>query len=129
MHNTPRSMSAAAIAASLLLLGACSNEPETVVAGPADPDAATVAAAPAVELPPMVTASRTYRCKDNSLVYIDFFNNKTAIYKTEKAATTGTVLTAPEDGQAYTAEGFSVSGNTAEISLTAPGKGTVSCKA
>jgi hypothetical protein len=114
----------------LALLAACSNEPENITAdGPPDPDAAEVAAAPKVELPPMLAGSRTYRCKDNSLVYIDFFSNNTAIYKTDKAATGGTTLTATEPGKPYTAEGYSVSGNTADIQLTAPGKGSTTCKA
>ena len=111
------------------MLAACSNEPENVVAGDNDPDAAEVAAAPPVELPPMLAGSRTYRCKDNSLVHIDFFSNNTAVYKTEKDAPTGTTLTAEGPGKPYVAEGYSVSGNSETIELTAPGKGSTSCKA
>lgn len=126
VHPTLKVVSLALFA----LLAACSNEPENLTgAGPADPDAAVVAAAPKVELPPMLAGSRTYRCKDNSLVHIDFFNNNTALYKTDKDATTGTTLTAAEPGQPYTAEGYSVSGNTDNIELTAPGKGSTTCKA
>ncbi len=126
VHSTFKVASLALVA----LLAACSNEPENLTAGgPADPDAAEVAAAPKVELPPMLAGSRTYRCKDNSLVHIDFFNNNTALYKTDKDATTGTTLTAAEPGQPYTAEGYSVSGNTDNIELTAPGKGSTTCKA
>lgn len=113
----------------LSLLAACSNEPETLTANNNDPDAATVAAAPPVELPPMMTGSRTYRCKDNSLVYIDFFNNNTAVYKTKKEDTTGTTLKSEGEGKPYTAEGYSVSANSDSIDLTAPGKGSTSCKA
>jgi hypothetical protein len=114
----------------LAMLSACSSEPENITAdGPADPDAAQVAAAPPVELPPMLTGSRTYRCKDNSLVYIDFFSNNTAQYKTAKDAPTGTTLTAEGPDKPYVAEGYSVSGNTDNISLTAPGKGSTTCKA
>lgn len=113
----------------LALLTACSNEPETLTANDNDPDAAEVAAAPKVELPPMMTGSRTYRCKDNSLVYIDFFNNNTAVYKAKKEDTGGTTLTSEGEGQPYKAEGYSVSANSETIELTAPGKGTTSCKA
>ena len=114
----------------LALLAACNSEPENLTSdGPPDPDAAEVAAAPKVELPPMLAGSRTYRCKDNSLVYIDFFSNNTATYKTDKDAKTGTTLTAAEPGKPYTAEGYSVSGNTDHIELTAPGKGSTTCKA
>lgn len=113
----------------IAMLSACSGEPENITAGDNDPDAAQVAAAPPVELPPMLTGSRTYRCKDNSLVHIDFFNNNTALYKAEKNATTGTTLTAAGPDQPYTAEGFSVSGNSDNIELTTPGKGSTTCKA
>ena len=68
-------------------LAACNNEPETVPASGADPQAEALKTAPKVELPPAIAASRTYRCKDNSLVYIDFYTNNTAMYRTEKGGT------------------------------------------
>jgi hypothetical protein len=117
----------AAIAA-LLSVTACQNEPEVVDSGGPDPHADALANAAPVELPPAIAASRTYRCKDNSLVYIDFYTNNTAQYRTEQAGTP-TQLTATGEGQPYTAEGYSVSANAAQINLTAPGKGTQSCKA
>jgi len=113
----------------LALLAGCNSEPENIVAGDNDPDANKLATLPPVELPPMMTASRTYRCKDNSLVYIDFYNNNTATYKAQKAATGGTALTSEGEGKPYTAEGFSISSSGTDITLTAPGKGTTSCKA
>jgi uncharacterized protein (DUF2345 family) len=118
---------AAASVAAFLSLAACSNEPEIVDTNP-DPQAAELAKAAPVEAPPMIQASRTYRCKDNSLVYIDFYTNNTAQYRTEKGGQ-ATILTAAEAGQPYAAEGYSVSANNAQITLTAPGKGTLSCKA
>jgi hypothetical protein len=127
MRNAPRLLRAAPIAA-VFLLAACNSGPETVTTGTADPDAAKVAAAPPVQLPPMMTASRTYRCKDNSLVYIDFFNNNTAAYRTEKEGK-ATTLTAEAEGKPYKLDGYSVSGSGTEISLTAPGKGSTTCKA
>ena len=124
MYKT--AFTAAALAASLSL-ASCSNEPEVVDTNP-DPQAAELAKAGPVEPPPMIQASRTYRCKDNSLVYIDFYTNNTARYRTEKG-TQGTTLTAAEAGQPYTAEGYSVSGNAEQVTITAPGKGSQSCKA
>ena len=117
----------AAAFAALLSLSACSNEPELVDTNP-DPMKDELAKAGPVEAPPMIQASRTYRCKDNSLVYIDFYTNNTAQYRTEKGGP-ATTLTAAEAGQPYTAEGHSVSANAAQINLTAPGKGSLSCKA
>ena len=119
-------LAAATIAVSLSLV-ACNNEPEVVDTSP-DPQAEALKNAAPVELPPAIAASRTYRCKDNSLVYVDFYTNNTAMYRTEKGGTP-TALTAPEAGKPYVAEGYSVSANDANITLTAPGKGTLSCKA
>lgn len=120
---------AAAALAALLTLGACNSEPETIVAGgPADPQAEALKNAPAVEPPPMIQASRTFRCKDNSLVYADFFTNHTVRVRTEKDGA-ATVLTAADGKPPYVADGWSVSDNAKEITLTAPSKGTQSCKA
>jgi len=117
----------AACVAATLTLAACKNEPEVVDTSP-DPQAEALKNAPPVELPPAIAASRTYRCKDNSLVYIDFYTNNTARYRTEKGGTP-TELTSTEAGKPYTAEGYSVSANAENITLTAPGKGTLTCKA
>ena len=119
-------LAAAGIAATLSL-AACNNEPEVVDTAP-DPQAEALKNAPPVELPPAIAASRTYRCKDNSLVYIDFYTNDTARYRTEQGGE-ATTLTSAGEGQPYTAEGHSVSANAADITLTAPGKGTLTCKA
>jgi hypothetical protein len=127
MQMNPRFFAAAALGASLFLT-AC-NKPETIVAGgPSDPDAAALNAAAPVALPPMVTQSRTYRCKDNRLVYVDFFSNNTANYKTSKDGSP-TVLTAPEAGKPYAAAGYSISGDGPSAEIAAPGKESQSCKA
>lgn len=126
MHIKSRFLTAAVLG-SALLLTAC-GKPETITAGNDDPDAATLNAAQPVELPPMVTQSRTYRCKDASLVYVDFFSNNTAMYKTQKDGT-GTTLTAAEPGKPYTAEGYSVSGDGPQVEIAAPGKPAQGCKA
>ena len=66
--------------AGVALLSACNknDEPE-VVGGPADPMAEQLANAAPVELPPSVKATKQYRCKDNSLYFVDFMtDDKTA---------------------------------------------------
>jgi hypothetical protein len=128
MINTALRSAAALPAASLLVLGACNSEPETVTAGGADPQAEALKKAPPVAPPPAIQASRTFRCKDNSLVYIDYYTNSTARVRTEKEGTP-TVLTAEGGAPPYKAEGWSLSDNARQVSLTAPGKGTRSCKA
>lgn len=117
----------AASLAAFLTLAACSSEPEVVDTNP-DPQAEALANAPPVEAPPMIQASRTYRCRDNSLVYIDFYTNNTARVRAERGEA-GTLLTAPEAEQPYTAEGYSVSGSGEQISYTSPTGGTQTCNA
>jgi hypothetical protein len=76
----------------------------------------------------MIQASRTFRCKDNSLIYADYYTDNTARVRTEKDGTP-TVLTSTAGQPPFTAEGWSLSANGDQVTLTAPGKGTQSCKA
>lgn len=118
-------------AAALSLLSACgSNDEPEVVGGPADPMAKELANAAPVELPPAVKDSRSYRCKDNSLIFVDFLaDDKTANLRTEKEGAP-TKLVAPEAGKPFVAEGgYSVEGGGATITATLPGKSAQSCKA
>jgi uncharacterized lipoprotein YajG len=117
---------AAAPLAAALALSAC-NKPETINAND-DPQTEALRNAAPVEAPPMIQASRAYRCKDNSLLYADFYTNNTVQVRDKKDAP-GTTLTSLGEGQPYTAEGYSVSANAAQINYTAPGKGSQSCKA
>ena len=79
-------------------LAACNSESHTIVANEApDPMAEQLANAPAVELPPAIAASKTYRCKDNSLLYIDWYSDGSARVKTEKGPG-GTEVPAPVEG-------------------------------
>jgi hypothetical protein len=111
-------------AASLSLLSACgSNDEPEVVGGPADPMADQLANAAPVELPPSVLKSTQYRCKDNSLLFVDFMSDgKTVNLRTEKTGSP-TTLKAPEAGQPFTAEGgYEVSGSGNTITAKIPGK-------
>jgi len=117
----------AAVLGATLLLAAC-GKPETISGDSPDPDAAALNAAKPVELPPMVTQSRTYRCNDGSLVYVDFFSNNTAVIKKDKKGA-GTMLTAPSAGKPYAADGFSVSADGPQDNIAAFGKSSQSCKA
>ena len=107
-------------------LAACENE---TIDPNQNPEAeASRNNAASVEAPPMIQASRTYRCKDNSLLYADFYTNNTVLVRDRKDGP-GTTLTAPAGGQPYVADGYSLSANAAQISYTSPGKGAQSCKA
>jgi hypothetical protein len=131
MHKIGSPSSAAALAA-ILLLSACSGSEQGASAPPSN-DAAMAENAPVtntpVVLPPALIASRTYRCKDNSLIYVDFFgDNVSADLKTEKTGPI-TKLTAPAPSEPLTGGGFTVSGNGTEVNITQPGKSSQSCKA
>ena len=115
--------------AGVALLSACNknDEPE-VVGGPADPMAEQLANAAPVELPPSVKATKQYRCKDNSLYFVDFMtDDKTANFRTKKGGEP-TQLKAAEAGQPFTAEGgYEVSGQGDEVQIAGPGKNAQSC--
>jgi len=114
----------------LFAVTACgSNEPEVVGGGPADPMADELNAAGPVELPPMVKQSKTYRCKDSSLIYVDYMSDdKTLMLKTEKDGA-GTALTKAAPEQPYTAAGgYSLSGPVDQVTVEMPGKGSQTCK-
>ena len=118
-----------AIAAAAALAG-CNKEDQSA-AQAAEAEAANAAAAAPVELPPSIAASKIYRCKDNSVVYIDWLSdNKSANVRTEKNGAP-TQVKAAEAGEAMVAEGYSLTGNATagSVTLTRPGSGSQSCKA
>jgi hypothetical protein len=128
MHKLTHVLAAASIAA-LVSLSACKQEAEVVNEGGTDPQAAELAKAKPVALPPSIISSHAYRCKDNSLIYVDFLSDqKTANYRIKKADDP-VVLTASEAGQPFTAPGYKVTGSGTHITVSAPGKGSQSCKA
>ena len=127
-----RTMTLIALAGAVALAG-CNSEEHNLVAGEIDdPMANSLANAAPVELPPAIQASKQYRCKDNSVVSVDWLSdNKTANFRAapnEHAVQ----LKAPEPGQPLVAEGgYSLTGSAsaASVTLARPGKGSQSCKA
>jgi hypothetical protein len=120
------------LVAAAALAGCDQSDHNLTASGPYDPQAnATNAAAP-VALPPSIAHSKIYRCKDNSVVYIDWLSdNKTANFRADKNASP-TQMTAPEAGQKMVGpEGYSLTGtfSDASVTLERPGKGSQACKA
>ena len=116
-------------------LAGCDNQGNTIVQqGPPDTMANELKNAPPVELPPSIAASKTYRCKDNSLVYIDWLEKNGqpagANFRAEKTGAP-TQLTSADGKAPFTAEGYSLNGtkDAGTITLTVPGKASESCKA
>ena len=115
-------------------LAAC--EPETIGGNRADPMKDELANAAPVELPPAIAASKTYRCKDNSVVRIDWLSDKTAYVHGDGQAQTHVKPAVPAEGQPASTDlvaegGYVLKGDAAAptISVAMPGKGAQSCKA
>ena len=126
MRNIP-SLSAAA---AFLFLAACNNAPETVDTRAPDPMASQLANAAPVELPPALKASVTFRCQPgNTLVYVDFFGGDKQVNLKPTKDASAIKLVAPEAGQAYVGEGYTVEGTPTSVKYTAPGRPALSCKA
>lgn len=128
MTRTPLLLALVAVAA----LAGCDNNGQTIVAGPnvQDDNSAAVNLAN-VQLPPSIAASRIYRCKDNSIVYIDWLSDQSVNFRAERREAP-IRLTASEAGEPLTAEGgYSLTGSAEDSSVTLarPDKGAQSCKA
>lgn len=130
---------------SMLALAAC-NKTETPTEGEAGTDTAATPAA-TVELPPAITASGTYRCADNTILYVDFLGkNEAADIRVGDKAATAVRVTAPvaqapaanaaapaveaaPAGPMKSADGeSSLSGEGKQINVKLAGKGAQTCK-
>ena len=119
------------LATAAALLAGCNSQPEPqVVDANPDPMKNVLANAPKVELPPAIKADVTLRCKDNSLLYVTFFEgDKQASVRTEQGGAT-TRLTAPAAGGPLTAEGgWKLTGDSKNVAVTQPGKASQTCRA
>ena len=116
--------------AALLPLAACNNQPKADEAANAAAAANEAAAANAVvaEMPPPIKADKTFRCKDNSLVYVTFFEGDRQAVVKDKQDGPATVLKAEKTGDPLTAEGgWKMTGDEKGVTLTRPDKGAISC--
>lgn len=120
--------SIAALAA-LLALAACDGKPApTTVTGPADPMAENMTTSNvAVELPPAVRSSKAYRCKDNSVVYVDLFQGDKQAGVRDTADGTPTTLHAEEAGKPLIADGYSLEVKGNVLKLARPGHPSQTC--
>jgi len=128
MQNKHPLLAAASVAA-FLALAACDKQPETISANANDPQAEELAKAPPVTLPPPIRESKTYRCKDNSLVYVTYMaDDVTAMVRDKQEEPPLATLKAPAKGEPFVAEGFSlaVDGNT--VTYNSPDAGKQTCK-
>ena len=89
MTRTPLILALAAAAA----LAGCNKEDHTIVAGGPDAEANDAAPNTPVALPPSIAASKSYRCDNNSLVYVDWLSDGSARVK-KSADEAGTLVAA-----------------------------------
>ena len=114
MTRTPLLIMFAAAAA----LAGCGQENHTIVAGGPDDgnDGVNAAAEAQVQLPPSIAASKSYRCKDNKIIYVDWLSDGSARVKTS-----------PNDvGTAVASAATELKGDAKAVSITFNGQ---SCKA
>lgn len=111
------------------LLAACQKPEPTVVDTRApDPNAAALANAAKVELPPAIKSQKTYRCKDNSLVYLTWYVGGNAVDARVEQNAAPVRLTSTTGTTPWTsAAGWTVAGNDASFLLTTPGKSPQGC--
>ena len=103
-HHLIKSSLPLALVAAFALAG-CQQKQESLNDTVVDPQAAELAnAAPVAAPPPMIKSSHSYRCKDNSLIFVDFMtDDMTANFKPSKDGEV-TVLKAPEAGKPFVSE-------------------------
>ena len=127
MTRTPMLIMLAAAAA----LAGCNKESHTIVAGPPGDEVNATSNTP-VALPPSIASSKTYRCEDNKIVYVDWLSdNKTANIRTEAAGTPNQV-TAAETGKPMAGpNGYSLEGTSSakSVKIGLPGHPAQSCNA
>jgi hypothetical protein len=97
-----RTVTIIALAAAAALAG-CNNEDHTIVGGPGADEPPVNADATPVDLPPAIAASKSYRCKDTSLVYIDWLDDGTARIKKDRNEV-GTTVTPGAEGSPLTGD-------------------------
>lgn len=112
----------------LAALAACKPAPQVVDSRAPDPNAAALANAAPVELPPAIRAQKTYRCKDNSLAFVSWFvGDKTANVRL-KENDPPKVLNSDTGGSPWaSADGWKLSGDDQDIKLTPAGKSQLTC--
>jgi hypothetical protein len=119
-----RTLFIAPLIAAVALAG-CDNASNTVVLNPdgTEVNEAREQAVQNVQLPPSIVSSDKFRCKDNSVVSIDWLSDGTT--NTARVTPEGgsaATLTQVEAGGPYTAEGVSLTGEAKAQSVTYNGQ-------
>jgi hypothetical protein len=119
-----------ALAALAFTLSACNTKGTTINAADSDDMKEQLSKAPPVtELPPSISATKTFRCADNSVVAVDFYSDGKSARLTPKDKPPVAVK-ADEAGKPMTGEGgYTLDGKSTEsaVKITLPGKDAQTC--
>lgn len=122
--------SLALLLAATAALSACHKSHTTGTGG--DDDNGTNQAAPkSIALPPMIQSAKSYRCGDNSTVYVDWMSDKKSANIRTSPNGNPNHVAADTEGKPMTGNGYSLEGAFAgsSVKVTLPGKGSQSCEA
>jgi hypothetical protein len=111
-----RLLSSTILVAAAALAGCNQSDHNLSATEPFDPQANIANSTAPVALPPAITAQKVYRCKDNSVVYIDWLSDGSARAKKDRN----------DVGTSIPAGDASLTGDAAASSITYKGQ---SCKA
>ncbi|WP_299329237.1 hypothetical protein [Parasphingopyxis sp.] len=89
--------------AALIALAGCSEPEPEVVGEMSDPEAEEIEELTPEELPPMRTREASFRCDDNSVVYVSFYTNDSQVGVAMEQDAVQTIL--PNEAMAEPAEG------------------------
>lgn len=115
---------------SFLALAACKPHSTTINQTDNDDMKTAVANAAPVTLPPSILATKTFRCADNSVVFVDFYSDNASASLKPKKDASPILLKAPAAGQQMVgAGGYTLDGKAtdASIKVGVPGKDAQSC--
>lgn len=119
-------LTAAALAA-LLSLAACDSQPQKV-GRPDDPQAEALKNRPAVQLPASIQESRTYRCRDNSIVYVNVLTDGTVNVRSVEDEPPSNVLRRQTPEGPFVGDGFSLSGTGPDVTFSSPDVPQQTCR-
>lgn len=82
----------------------------------------------AIQMPPAIVASHTYRCEGGDVLYIDFLADETSINVRRAPSGRSLRLTAPAQGLAFVGDGMNLTLAGKDIKLDEPKKSSRICK-
>lgn len=113
-----------AILSGLLLasLSGCDDKPTVIDVRPRDTPEVTEALKKPVVLPPSISASKQYRCSDNTLAFVDFYSDARSASVRTDAKGAATRVSAERAGDPMTGGGYVLKGgkDDAKVTFTSP---------